>query len=98
MKPIIDHLQIAVRDLAVAESFYDKLLPVLGFDLNRKAKGRVAKHEFDVVEYIHPLLTIGFNSPRENFKDDIIIAENREHCITLRSKHHRAKKLMLFIY
>ncbi len=72
MNPIIDHIQITVRDLSVAESFYDKLLPILGFDLNRKAKGRVAKHEFDVIEYMHPLLTIGFNSPREEFKDEII--------------------------
>lgn len=72
MKPVIDHIQITVRDLAIAESFYDKLLPILGFDLNRKAKGRVAKHEFDVVEYMHPNLTFGINSPREKFKEEII--------------------------
>jgi catechol 2,3-dioxygenase-like lactoylglutathione lyase family enzyme len=72
VKPIIDHIQITVRDLAVAEPFYDKFLPILGFDLNRKSRGRVAKHEFDVVEYAHPMLIIGINSPREQFKDDII--------------------------
>ena len=72
MKPIIHHIQITVKDLAIAEPFYDKLLTVLGFDMSRKAKGRVVKHEFDVVEYFHPLLTLGINSPREKFKDDII--------------------------
>ena len=72
MKPIIDHIQITVRDLKVAEPFYDKLLPILGFDLNKKLKGNVAKHEFDVVEYHHPVLIFGINSPREVFKEDII--------------------------
>ena len=36
MKPIIDHIQITVKDLKIAEPFYDKLMPVLGFDLSRK--------------------------------------------------------------
>jgi catechol 2,3-dioxygenase-like lactoylglutathione lyase family enzyme len=72
MKPIIDHIQITVKDLANAELFYDRLLPILGLILTAKSKGRVAKHEFDVVEYYHPLLIFGINSPRESFKDDII--------------------------
>jgi catechol 2,3-dioxygenase-like lactoylglutathione lyase family enzyme len=72
MEPIIDHIEITVRDLDVAESFYDKFLPVLGFDLNYKSKGRVPEHEFDVVEYYHPLLIFAINSPRKVFKEDII--------------------------
>ncbi len=72
MKPIIDHIQITVKDLKAAESFYDKFLPVLGFDLKQKSKGRVAEHDFDVVEYYHPLLTFGINSPREVFKKETI--------------------------
>jgi predicted lactoylglutathione lyase len=72
MKPIIDHIQITVKDLKIAEPFYDKLMPILGFDISRKVKGRVENHEFDVVEYIHPLLLFGINSPREVFKNDII--------------------------
>jgi len=72
MKPIIDHIQITVRDLELAEAFYDKFLTVLGFDISQKSKGRVAEHEFDVVEYFHPSLTIGINSPREAFKNDSI--------------------------
>lgn len=72
MKPIIDHIQITVKDLNVAESFYDKLMPILGFDLNHKSKGSVPGHEFDVIEYGHPQLIIGINSPRKVFKDDTI--------------------------
>jgi len=72
MEPIIDHIGITVRDLDVAESFYDRFLPVLGFDLNYKSKGSVPEHEFDVVEYYHPLLIFAINSPREAFKDDSI--------------------------
>src|SRR5689334_16952356 len=72
MKPVIDHIQITVKNLNVAEPFYDKFLAVLGFDITQKKKGRVAKHDFDVVEYHHPLLLFGINSPREKFKDDSI--------------------------
>ena len=72
MKPIIDHIQITVRDMKVAEPFYDKLMPILGFDLNLKSRGTVSAHEFDVVEYVHQLLTIGINSPRTAFKEDTI--------------------------
>lgn len=72
MQPIIDHIQITVKDMAVAEPFYDKLMPILGFDINRKGKGTVKAHEFDVVEYSHPLLIFAINSPREAFKDDTI--------------------------
>lgn len=72
MKPIIDHIQITVKDLVVAEAFYDKFLPVLGFSLDHKSKGRVAEHEFDVVEYYHPDLIIGINSPRGVFKNEAI--------------------------
>jgi predicted lactoylglutathione lyase len=72
MKPVIDHLQITVKDLSIAEAFYDQLMPILGFDINLKSKGKVAAHEFDVIEYVHPLLIIGFNSPRDQFKNDTI--------------------------
>jgi catechol 2,3-dioxygenase-like lactoylglutathione lyase family enzyme len=72
MEPIIDHITVTVKDLNVAESFYDKLMPILGFSLDHKVKGRVAKHEFDVVEYAHPLLLFAICSPRNIFKDDII--------------------------
>lgn len=72
MEPIIDHIQVTVRDLKVAEPFYDKLMPILGFDLSRKSKGTVKAHDFDVVEYSHPLLIFAINSPRESFKEDTV--------------------------
>ena len=72
MKPIIDHIQITVKDLKIAELFYDKLMPILGFDLNLKSKGTVAAHEFEVIEYVHPVLTFAINSPRGVFKEEII--------------------------
>lgn len=70
MRPVIDHLQITVKDLDEAEPFYDKFLSLLGFDLSKKSKGRVAAHDFDVIEYVHPQLVLGINSPRDTFKND----------------------------
>ncbi len=70
MEPIIDHLQITVKNFVRAEAFYDKLMPIFGFDLSKKGKGRVDAHDFDVVEYFHKNLIIGINSPRQAFKDE----------------------------
>lgn len=70
MQPVIDHIQITVKNLEKAEAFYDAFLPLLGFDLSKKGKGRVEAHDFDVIEYVHPNITLGINSPREQFKDD----------------------------
>jgi catechol 2,3-dioxygenase-like lactoylglutathione lyase family enzyme len=64
--PWIDHIQITVGDLARAEIFYDKVLPILGFDPSQKGKGRVDAHDFDVIEYSHKNVTLGINSPRES--------------------------------
>ena len=69
MEPIIDHIQITVKDLEKAETFYDQFMPILGFNFSKKSKGRVDKHEFDVIEYVHPKLTIGINSRRASFKN-----------------------------
>ncbi len=72
MKPQIDHIQITVKDLTVAEPFYDNFLPVLGFDINRKVKAFVKEHDFYVIEYSHDLLAFAITSPREAFKNDLI--------------------------
>ena len=72
MKPVIDHIQITVKDLTVAESFYDKFLPVLGFDLKNKVKAFIEEHDFHVVEYTHPLLSFAITSPRKAFEKDTI--------------------------
>ena len=72
MKPIIDHIQITVKDLKVAEPFYDKLLPILGFDIKNKVSAFIKEHDFHVVEYTHPLLAFAITSPRQAFKHDTI--------------------------
>ena len=39
MQPIVDHIQITVKDLDAAERFYDQFLPIVGFDARRKYTG-----------------------------------------------------------
>ena len=64
MEPIIDHIQITVRDIDVAVPFYDKFLPLLGFDLQSWVSAVIEKHECRVVEYIHPRLAFAISSTR----------------------------------
>jgi catechol 2,3-dioxygenase-like lactoylglutathione lyase family enzyme len=72
MQPIIDHIQITVKDMSLAVPFYDRLMPLLGFDLKHRHTAVIAKHEFHVVEYSHPLLTFAVTSPRTAFAKDTI--------------------------
>lgn len=72
MEPIIDHLQITVKDLRIAEPFYDKFLPLLGFDPERKVSVVIEAHDFHVVEYTHPRFAFAITSPRKAFRDDTI--------------------------
>ena len=72
MEPIIDHIQLTVKDLDQAAPFYDALMPLLGFDIDQRKRGSVAAHDFEVIEYVHPRLIFGINSPRELFKDNSI--------------------------
>ena len=57
MEPIIDHIQITVRDLEAAVPFYDRFLPLLGFRLQSKSGAVIESHDFRVVEYSHPKLS-----------------------------------------
>lgn len=72
MEPIIDHIQITVKDMSVAVPFYDKLMPLLGFDIKSKTSAVIEAHDFHVVEYTHPRLAFAITSPRSAFADDII--------------------------
>ena len=72
MEPIIDHIQITVKDMTVTAPFYDRLLPLLGFDLRRRVSAVIEEHEFHVVEYSHPRLAFAITSPRSAFTDDTI--------------------------
>jgi len=64
MEPVIDHIQITVRDMDVAVPFYDKFLPLLGFDPRSRSTAVIEDHEFHVVEYAHPRLAFAITSPR----------------------------------
>ena len=72
MEPIIDHIEITVRDMGVAVQFYDKLLPLLGFDLAKKSSARIEEHEKSVVSYEHPRLGFAITSPRRAFMGETI--------------------------
>lgn len=72
MKPIIDHIQVIVKNMAIAEPFYDQLMPILGFDLQKKISATLEEHDLYVVEYLHPLLDFGICSPRTAFKEDSV--------------------------
>jgi len=70
MQPIIDHIQITVKDMASAVPFYDRFLPLLGFSLRAKSTATIEKHDFHVVEYSHPRLSFAITSPRTAFRND----------------------------
>jgi catechol 2,3-dioxygenase-like lactoylglutathione lyase family enzyme len=72
MEPIIDHIQITVKDMDVAVPFYDRFLPLLGFDPRSRSSAVIEDHDFHVVEYSHPLLAFAITSPRKAFADDTI--------------------------
>jgi catechol 2,3-dioxygenase-like lactoylglutathione lyase family enzyme len=72
MEPIIDHIQITVRDMDVAVPFYDKFLPLLGFDPRRRNSAVIKDHEFHVVEYVHPRLAFAITSPRPAVAADAV--------------------------
>lgn len=72
MQPIIDHLQVTVKDLDQAEPFYDNFLSLLGFDVTRKNRTQVEKYAFEVLEYPHPRLAFAINSPRQAFVNDSV--------------------------
>ena len=70
MEPIISHLQLTVRDMALAVPFYDRLMPLLGFDPKKRTSAVIEAHDFHVVEYSHPRLCLAISSPRSAFKDE----------------------------
>ncbi len=72
MKPIIDHIQITVKDIKEAELFYDKFLSIIGFDIKNKVSAFIEAHDFHVVEYTHKLLAFAITSPRQAFKNDSV--------------------------
>jgi catechol 2,3-dioxygenase-like lactoylglutathione lyase family enzyme len=72
MEPQIDHIQITVKDMSIAIPFYEKMLPLLGFDSTQKGSANIDEHEFHVVEWKHPKLCFAITSPRSAFAQDTI--------------------------
>src|SRR5262249_45442708 len=72
MEPIIDHIEITVRDMSVAGPFYDKLLPLLGFDPGHRSSAVLPGHDKQVVQYEHPGLGFAITSPRKSPSGELI--------------------------
>ena len=72
MEPIIDHIEITVKDMSIAVPFYDKLLPLLGFDVQSRVSAVIEEHEKHVVQYSHPRVGFAITSPRRAFVGDTI--------------------------
>ena len=72
MEPVLDHIQITVRDMTVAVPFYDRLLPILGFSPEKRTSAVIREHEFHVVEYSHPRLAFAITSPRSVFQGEVV--------------------------
>jgi catechol 2,3-dioxygenase-like lactoylglutathione lyase family enzyme len=72
MEPIIDHIQITVRDMATAIAFYDRFLPLLGFSPASRSSAIIEKHDFHVLEYSHPRLSFAITSPRTPFRGESV--------------------------
>ncbi|MDR2038448.1 MAG: VOC family protein [Bacteroidales bacterium] len=95
----IDHIQITVKDIKAAEPFYDRLMPILGYDLENKISVPIPQNDLYVVEYLHPQMDFGICSPREAFRNDTVHrrkpgsihhiafrADNRQHIDELYGK------------
>lgn len=72
MEPIVDHVQITVRDMERALPFYDRFMALLGFDVATRSNVVIASHELHVVEYKHPRLVLAINSPRAALADETV--------------------------
>ncbi len=72
MKPVIDHIQITVKDIEKVQIFYDKLMPILGFDISEKVSAIIKEHDLYVIEYLHENMGFSICSPRKSFMNDTV--------------------------
>jgi catechol 2,3-dioxygenase-like lactoylglutathione lyase family enzyme len=72
MEPLIDHIEVTVRDMGTAVPFYDRLLPLLGFDLRNRSDAVIEPHEKHVVSYEHPRMGFAITSPLKAFAGETI--------------------------
>ncbi|MDR1674210.1 MAG: VOC family protein [Oscillospiraceae bacterium] len=66
------HIGITVRDIYASERFYDVLMSALGFDIAKKYKGHLDFADMDVVEYVGEDFDFSINSPKSDFKNEIV--------------------------
>jgi len=97
MEPIIDHIEITVKDMSVAVPFYDRLLPLLGFNVQHRVNAVIEDHEKHVVQYTHPRLGFAITSPRSGFACEKINRRTPGRSIISRSRRHLAPKWTGFI-
>jgi catechol 2,3-dioxygenase-like lactoylglutathione lyase family enzyme len=88
MEPFIDHIEITVRDLSTAVQFYDRFLPLLGFDLRNRSEAVIEEHHKHVVSYEHPRLGFAITTPLPAFASEGI---NRRKPGSLHHLAFRAK-------
>ena len=72
MQPIVDHIQITVKNIKTAEPFYDKLMTILGYDLSNKVSAIIEEHDLYVVEYLSESFDFAISSPRTAFQHEIV--------------------------
>lgn len=68
----IDNFQITVKNMLAAEEFYDKLMPVLGYNLENKIRIPIPEDDLYVVRYLHPAMDFAICSPNRDFKGDTV--------------------------
>ena len=56
--------------MKIAEPFYDKLMPILGYSLTDKISAVIEEHDLYVVEYLNESFDFAICSPRTTFKSD----------------------------
>lgn len=72
MQPFVAHIQITVKDIKKAETFYDKFMAILGFDISRKISAFIKEYDLYVVEYLHENFDFAICSPRTAFLNDVV--------------------------
>lgn len=70
MQPVIDHVYITVQNIQRAEQFYDKFLPVVGFDIGLKGRYSVPEHEYEAIEYRHRNFTLAIVNQRNEYAEE----------------------------
>lgn len=72
MKPVVDHIQFTAADMAIALPFYDRLMPLLGFDPARRSEATLDAHEMHVVEYFADGICNAISSPRSALANESV--------------------------